>query len=168
WVSEVESLSEEEREEFEQAVRPVKMALVKIRKFTFKIVNSSTKLLPAWRAVTAEMKLPNRLLPRDVRTHWNSMYDMLNEGLTFRPAIDKMTDDDEEYGLAAFRLKKREWRLMEQLHDVLKLSDLSATYRIAMILHPQYKLRYFEDAGWPKHWIDNAREMLEEQYSANY
>ncbi|PIL28879.1 hypothetical protein GSI_08925 [Ganoderma sinense ZZ0214-1] len=227
WVSEVASLTDEEREEYEKQIRPVKMALVKLRKFSFKIVNSSTKLLPAWRTVTADLKLPNRLLPRDVRTRWNSTYDMLVESLIFRPAIDKMSDPEEEYGLGAYRLKKKEWTLLEQLADVLKvfkhateffsretpslatvipamdyidttltnqardetldkaiqtavgmakkilskyykLTDLSATYRIAMILHPEYKLRYFEEAGWSRGWIQNAREMLEEQYDFQY
>ena len=43
------------------------------------------------------------------------------EATTFRPAIDKMTDKEEEYGLSAFRLKKKEWRLLEQLCEVLKV-----------------------------------------------
>lgn len=96
-------------------------ATYQIRKISFKIVNSSTILLPAWRAVTADLNLPNRLLPRDVRTRWNSTYDMVLESIVFRPAIDKMTDEEEGYGLGAFRLKKKEWRLLEQLCEVLKV-----------------------------------------------
>ncbi|KAI1789357.1 hypothetical protein LXA43DRAFT_872431, partial [Ganoderma leucocontextum] len=88
-----EDLSEEEREEFEW-VHPVKIALVKIRKLAFKIVNSLTKLLPPWHVVTAELNLPNWLLPHDVRMRWNSTYNMLSESLIFRPAIDKMTDKE--------------------------------------------------------------------------
>ena len=139
WVDEVATLTDEEREEFEAKVRPIKMTLVKvslcsplypyeylpmhhkIRKLSFKIVNSSTKLLPAWRAVVAEHQLPDHLLPRDVRTRWNSTYDMLNKALVFRKPIDKITDEDEGYGLNRYHLKKREWRLVEQLCDVLKV-----------------------------------------------
>ncbi|KAI1789154.1 hypothetical protein LXA43DRAFT_893271, partial [Ganoderma leucocontextum] len=33
------------------------------------------------------------------------------------------------------------------LNRYYKLSDLSATYHIAMILHPQYQLKYFGEAG---------------------
>ncbi|EJF62534.1 hypothetical protein DICSQDRAFT_12056, partial [Dichomitus squalens LYAD-421 SS1] len=94
WVDEIATLTDEQREEFEAKVRPVKVALVKIRKISFKIVNSSTKLLPAWRAVVAEHKLPDRLLPRNVRTRWNSTYDMLSEALVFRKPIDKLTDEE--------------------------------------------------------------------------
>ncbi|TFK79412.1 hypothetical protein K466DRAFT_472719, partial [Polyporus arcularius HHB13444] len=50
------------------------------------------------------------------------------------------------------------------LNRYYKMSDMSATYRIAMILHPKHKLRYFERAGWPKHWIEDALAMLREEY----
>lgn len=49
------------------------------------------------------------------------MYDMLSEAIVFRPAINKMMDEEEEYGLSVFRLKKWEWRLIEQLQEVLKV-----------------------------------------------
>ncbi|KAI0716613.1 hypothetical protein C8Q76DRAFT_577934, partial [Earliella scabrosa] len=39
------------------------------------------------------------------------------------------------------------------LNRYYKLSDLSATYRFALTLHPSYKDQYFKDAGWPTHWI---------------
>ncbi|RPD52124.1 hypothetical protein L226DRAFT_427059, partial [Lentinus tigrinus ALCF2SS1-7] len=42
------------------------------------------------------------------------------------------------------------------LNHYYKLSDLSATYRIALMLHPSYKDVYFKDAGWPTLWITNA------------
>ncbi|TFK80197.1 hypothetical protein K466DRAFT_458543, partial [Polyporus arcularius HHB13444] len=118
-------------------------------------------------------------------------------------------------GLRAYELSEREWEILKQLRDVLKifkdatlyfsrgtpnlpkvihaidhidntltdqirddaydsalrsaltmgkkvlnayysLSDLSATYRIALMLHPSYKDVYFKDAGWPSHWIKDA------------
>ncbi|TFK59950.1 hypothetical protein BDN72DRAFT_729660, partial [Pluteus cervinus] len=35
-------------------------------------------------------------------------------------------------------------------------TDHSEVFRIAMILHPRHKLKYFEDAGWEDDWIDKA------------
>ncbi|KAI0076720.1 hypothetical protein K474DRAFT_1573459, partial [Panus rudis PR-1116 ss-1] len=35
-------------------------------------------------------------------------------------------------------------------------TDYSETYRIAMVLHPQYEMEYFKKAGWEKAWIDAA------------
>ncbi len=36
------------------------------------------------------------------------------------------------------------------------------------MLHPSYKDSYFKDAGWPSHWIKNARDMLEEEFQRAY
>ncbi|KAI0364281.1 hypothetical protein BV20DRAFT_914637, partial [Pilatotrama ljubarskyi] len=50
WVDEVAAMSEEERAQFVERVRPVRMVLTKICWLAFKIINSSTILLPAWKA----------------------------------------------------------------------------------------------------------------------
>lgn len=54
-------------------------------------------------------------MPRDVATRWNSTYDML----AFAVAYD-MTGD-RGHGLRKYELNSEEWRLAEQLHDVLKV-----------------------------------------------
>ncbi|KAF8071972.1 hypothetical protein FPV67DRAFT_1412160, partial [Lyophyllum atratum] len=73
WVDEVALLTKEEAEKLSESVRPVRLVLVKIRKITFKIVHSTTILLPEWRrVVAADPELTDRLIPRDVSTRWNS------------------------------------------------------------------------------------------------
>ncbi|KAF8548497.1 hypothetical protein OG21DRAFT_1365185, partial [Imleria badia] len=42
------------------------------------------------------------------------------------------------------------------LNRYYKLTDSSESYRISMILHPQHKLQYFENARWEVKWIDMA------------
>lgn len=73
------------------------------------------------------------------------------------------------------------------MNKYYKISDMSATYRIAMgtsmcrlfqcmltalwlsiVLHPGHKMRYFEDARWPAQWLKNAREMVREEYDDHY
>ncbi|KAH9849692.1 hypothetical protein C2E23DRAFT_683819, partial [Lenzites betulinus] len=54
------------------------------------------------------------------------------------------------------------------LNRYYKISDMSATYRIAMILHPGHKMRYFEQARWPAAWLRTARDMVREEYDASY
>ncbi|TFK80653.1 hypothetical protein K466DRAFT_503536 [Polyporus arcularius HHB13444] len=54
------------------------------------------------------------------------------------------------------------------LNRYYKLSDMSATYRIALMLHPSYKDQYFKQAGWPSSWIKDAQEMLQDEYDRCY
>ncbi|KAI0752332.1 hypothetical protein C8Q80DRAFT_1067557, partial [Daedaleopsis nitida] len=90
---EVKRMSPAERTQFNQEVRPVKLVLAKIHTLSFKIIHSTTCLLPAWKAVCAEVGLSERLLPRDVRTRWNSTYEMLDVALKYRQAVDKICED---------------------------------------------------------------------------
>ncbi|EIW51356.1 uncharacterized protein TRAVEDRAFT_75903, partial [Trametes versicolor FP-101664 SS1] len=93
WVDEVAAMTDEERLEFERKVRPVQMVLTKLRKFASKVVHSSTILLPAYKKRLAEFKLPERLIPRDVKTRWNSTYDMLSIAVEYRKVVDAMCAD---------------------------------------------------------------------------
>ncbi|KAJ7830805.1 hypothetical protein B0H14DRAFT_2365549, partial [Mycena olivaceomarginata] len=43
-----------------------------IRTVSFAIVNSTTILLPLWKEKCKQHNLPERLMPRDVATRWNS------------------------------------------------------------------------------------------------
>ncbi|EPT02312.1 hypothetical protein FOMPIDRAFT_64461 [Fomitopsis schrenkii] len=47
-------------------------------------------------------------------------------------------------------------------------SDESAAYRIAMILDPQYKFRYFTENGWLDSWISDARFTVRQAYDNNW
>jgi hypothetical protein len=66
-------------------------------------MRSTTKLLPEWRRILEELKQRVTNLPRDVATHWNSTYDMLDYALTHRQAVDTMTQC-REMGLRVFKL----------------------------------------------------------------
>ncbi|TFY78228.1 hypothetical protein EWM64_g5785 [Hericium alpestre] len=47
WVDEVAELTADEKKELEKSILPVRLVLVKLRKVSYKIVHSTTKLLPA-------------------------------------------------------------------------------------------------------------------------
>lgn len=96
------------------------MSHIQLRKLANSIINSSTKLLPAWKKLLAALRLAVRTMPRDVATRWNSTFGMLEFALTYREAIDKLTDD-RTLKLRALELAKEEWQLVEQLRDVLKV-----------------------------------------------
>lgn len=67
--------------------------------------------------------MAERLLPRDVKTRWNSTYDMLDVALKYRKAID-MLCGNKANGLRSFELNEGEWRIARQLRNVLKVSAL--------------------------------------------
>ncbi|KIL63645.1 hypothetical protein M378DRAFT_29169, partial [Amanita muscaria Koide BX008] len=91
WVDENMFLPAEERAQLDENIRPLRLILVKVRKLAYKIVNSSMILLPAWTSTLRELDMEVKRLPRDVSTHWNSTFDMLNVALTYRAGIDSIT-----------------------------------------------------------------------------
>lgn len=92
----------------------------KLRKLSFAIIHSTTIALPAWRKACAAHKLPVRLIPRDVKTRWNSTYDMVKMAFKFRPAIDEITAD-KSLKLRKYELDDDDWRIIGDLLRVLKV-----------------------------------------------
>ncbi|TFY79033.1 hypothetical protein EWM64_g4980 [Hericium alpestre] len=48
------------------------------------------------------------------------------------------------------------------------MTDLSSTYRIAMVLHPGLKLQYFRNHHWEDEWIETAENLVREEYAHHY
>ncbi|KAJ7861666.1 hypothetical protein B0H14DRAFT_2306547, partial [Mycena olivaceomarginata] len=80
-----------------------------IRKLSFAIIHSTTILLPAWRKICRKCKLKERMIPRDVRRRWNSIYDMLCFAQNYRAAIDAITSE-KSYKLRRYELDETEGR----------------------------------------------------------
>jgi hypothetical protein len=36
------------------------------------------------------------------------------------------------------------------------------------VLHPKYKLEYFEEAGWEDDWIETAEELVHDRFASHY
>ncbi|KAF8546725.1 hypothetical protein OG21DRAFT_1378219, partial [Imleria badia] len=78
WVDESKKLSARDLEELKRTTCPMKAALLKTLKLGYKIIHSTTILLPAWREIFEKLKLKLTYLPRNVATRWNSTFDMLD------------------------------------------------------------------------------------------
>jgi hypothetical protein len=89
-----------------------------LRKLAYKIVNSSTLLLPAWKKLLHELKEDEKLMPR---TRWNSTFLMLDFALRYRKPLDLLSGERDN-GLRDFELKEVEWKIVKQLRDVLKVT----------------------------------------------
>ncbi|KAJ2911793.1 hypothetical protein MD484_g8620, partial [Candolleomyces efflorescens] len=57
---------------------------------------------------------------------------------------------------------------VELLNKYYSLTDESEVYRIAIILHPSYKLKYFKKAGWSDTWQATAEEIVREEFKRVY
>ncbi|KAF8161867.1 hypothetical protein BJ912DRAFT_865291 [Pholiota molesta] len=173
WVDEREAMSEVDRAELDATVTPVRLVLIKLRKFAFTVIHSSTKLLPEWEELVATLDLADRIMPRDVTTRWNSTYDMLVFAYEYRKAIDTLTS---HRSLRAYELSDDDWEIVEQLIGVLRktlnryydMTDHSEVYRIAMVLHPRHKLEYFVKAKWEKEWIKTAEKIVRDEFNRSY
>lgn len=62
-------------------------------------------------------------MPRDVRTRWNSTYEMLSFAIKYRAAIDRLTSD-RSMDLRKFELSDEEWKISVQLCNILKVRAL--------------------------------------------
>ncbi|CDO75086.1 hypothetical protein BN946_scf185010.g11 [Trametes cinnabarina] len=221
-----EDLTEEELADRMKTAKPTKDMLFKLRKISFAIIHSPTKLLPTWKKILEDLALEVRKMPRDVATRWNSTYLMVKFALSYKKGLKKLTSDP-DLGLREYELSAEEWQLAEQLQALLKVffdattffsssqpnlaqvipamdlideklatacidsslhpsiqvaarlakdtlnkyyskTDISDVYRIAMVLHPRYKLRYFKDHTWDQDWIDEAREITYNIYTSRY
>jgi hypothetical protein len=93
---------------------------IQLRKLAFKIVHSSTILLPAWKECLEELNLPLRIMSRDVTTRWNSTYDMLHFVVKYRKAIEQFTSECKN-NLRQYELKEPKWVIVAELCNVLKV-----------------------------------------------
>ncbi|KAJ3767726.1 hypothetical protein FB446DRAFT_613343, partial [Lentinula raphanica] len=93
------------------------------RKIAFKIINSTTLLLPKWNEHLSGLGLDVKKLRRDVSTRWNSTHDMLESFLEMREAVTGFVDRA-SYGLADLALTTEEWEIMEGLVSILKDATL--------------------------------------------
>jgi hypothetical protein len=82
------------------------------------VKNSSTLALPEWFKILDRLDLSPRMIPRDVKTRWNSTYDMLKFSIEYRLAIDEITSN-RRIGLRKYEMSKDEWVIAAQLCRVL-------------------------------------------------
>ncbi|TFY73221.1 hypothetical protein EWM64_g10791 [Hericium alpestre] len=87
------------------------------------------------------------------------------------PAMDYIDEQfvtdaiDEKYSVAiraSLSVVKR------TLNRYYNLTDDSHVYRIAMVLHPAYKLKYFHDHGWEPEWIETAWQLVRDGWDHSY
>ncbi|KIM60354.1 hypothetical protein SCLCIDRAFT_124411, partial [Scleroderma citrinum Foug A] len=105
-------------------------------KLVFKIIHSTTIVLPAWDAACTEQGFKLKRMPQDVLTCWNSAFNMVDFGVLYDQVIESLTDK-RRLGLAEFTIDEHEWDLLKQLREVLKDAMLffsRSTPNLAMVI----------------------------------
>ena len=69
-------------------------------------------------------------MPRDIRTHWNAIYNMLDFTYQYKKAINKITDI-RDMKLCLYELEAHEWEVVQQLRDLLKVSIFFVLYQLS-------------------------------------
>jgi hypothetical protein len=96
-----------------------------LRKVAFAIKNSTTIILPQWFTVLQELKVAKQMMPRDVKTRWNSTFNMLDFAVEHITAIDTITGD-RDMKLRQYELSEDDWDMARQLRNVLKVRTYSS------------------------------------------
>ena len=73
-----------------------------------------------WDTTCTDQGLKQRRMPPDVSTCWNSAFDMVDFGILYNQVIESVTDK-RQLGLVDFTINEHEWKLLQQLRDVLKV-----------------------------------------------
>jgi hypothetical protein len=83
--------------------------------------------------------------------------------------MDKLTDSLNTHGqlyhqaiLVAMKFARK------KMNRYYSLTDDSAPYRMAMVLHPGLKLEYFRRHQWEDEWIEQAENMVREEFILSY
>lgn len=97
------------------------------------MINSTTILLPTWKELLEDLELKVKLMPRDVRTRWNSTYTMLNFSLEYRKAIEHITSERKN-DLRRFKLSEEEWDIVWELSDMLKVGPCGSMFETSHAL----------------------------------
>ncbi|KAG6821639.1 hypothetical protein H0H92_001728, partial [Tricholoma furcatifolium] len=78
--------------------------------------------------------------------------------------IDKMLREDAAKTTLTPAVHEALGFARRRLDKYYSKTDTSNIYRIAMVLHPKLKTRYFQQNGWTKGWVDTALEVVHEEW----
>ena len=87
-------------------------------------------ILPKWNSILEQMAVINkekseiplgvRMMPRDVTIRWNSTFDMLDFAVTYRKALESLTETL-GMGLRDYELSYDNWVIAKDLWDILEV-----------------------------------------------
>ncbi|CAB4487609.1 unnamed protein product [Rhizophagus irregularis] len=136
--------------------------------------------------------IPDKMVILDVRTQWNSTFDMLVRARELKESFSKATKQicAETYPTIAYVIpyynillsrledfrdspgccKEGKEAASNAIRKLLEYYDKTDTsiYTISLVLDPRLKIQYMKDQKWDKRWIESARKKMLEIYKGKY
>ncbi len=96
----------------------------------------------------AELNLAVKMIPRDISTHWNSTFDMLDMALEYQKTVIAMTERQQN-GLQELELSNDEWEILGKLHEVLKVTvTITHSYTVTLSTTSRFsRMRHYFSLG---------------------
>ncbi|KAJ3509623.1 hypothetical protein NMY22_g16231 [Coprinellus aureogranulatus] len=196
-LGDVEAVVKDAVEGMEKESRTIWLILTKLQKLAYAIKNLPTKIQPRWEAIlddianSPEGKAAGITL-RDLELSdrdWEIVRELCDclkifKDITLKfssdtpslpsviPAMDRVDSARATAILsckyhpaitASLKLRK------DLLNKYYSLTNMLDVYRIAMVLHPSYKLWYlFEKAGWEDKWVKEAVGLMHKEFNLSY
>ncbi|KAJ3511644.1 hypothetical protein NMY22_g15587 [Coprinellus aureogranulatus] len=120
----------------------------------WKVLEQLTPLLDNITYATKELSRSAKLLVHEVIPIMDTLTAVFNEVI-----------DDTSLHLAVRHAALCGARMLNKYYSK---TDDSIVYRIAMILHPHYKMEYFTKAGWEAAWIAEACRIITHEWTTRY
>ena len=116
------------------------MFIVEICKISFVVKNSSTLILPEWKNILGCLNLASWMIPHDVKTWWNSTYDMLEVVVQYCSVINELTAN-QRFALQDYEMSLEDWKIAAQLCKVLQVSIVYSILYCAFSTCPGFQER---------------------------
>ncbi|KAF8239966.1 hypothetical protein L208DRAFT_1235068, partial [Tricholoma matsutake] len=131
--------------------------------------------LPAWHKACTANSRPIRLIPHDVKTCWNSTYDMLTAAFDYRTVIDDIMAN-KSLKLHHYELDDQDWEVVEDLLQMYKdatlffSQDNAITIANVVLTMDCINKMLSTSAARPlnsavKHGLTFARKLMDKYYS---
>ncbi|KAJ3571478.1 hypothetical protein NP233_g3729 [Leucocoprinus birnbaumii] len=150
WIDECEVMPSSEKKVTKDRAMPAQKVLVKIRKVAYAVKNSSTILFPLWSDICKSKRLKQKIMSRDVKTRWNSTFDMLRDAIDYRKVYDEITAL-RSTNLREYKLSDEEWKIAGQLFESLKIFKEATEF---------FSRKNVSNISWNKDYDMSIREAL--------
>ncbi|GES98553.1 zinc finger BED domain-containing protein RICESLEEPER 2-like [Rhizophagus clarus] len=147
-------------------------SLIHKLRILIKKIKASSQQEEKFRAQCKVANVPNLNVVLNVRTRWNSIYDMLVRARKLKEPLNTLSNSD--LSLRPYVINEEEWVHLLEMEELLKEAAINAInklknyynktdstlYAVSLILHPCLKVEYMKDNERERQWIDKTKKSV--------